>query len=105
MLGQNDQPGFGFSTQRERDLARQPEAGAAIWNPDQRVAEAVPSQLFATGCAGEVVRGVGVRVIDVWKWQEPMQERLDGGTRTARLIEAVREVVHHLGIAHALAFQ
>ena len=34
-----------------------------------------------------------------------MQEGLDGGTRAARLVEAVREVVDHLSIAHALAFE
>src|SRR3989440_3079861 len=92
-------------TQRQRDLASQAEARAAVRDPDQVITEAVPRQLLAVGCTGEVVRGVGMRVIDVSKREKPMQEGLNGGTRAARLVEAVREVVDHLSIAHALAFK
>src|SRR5438270_14076583 len=92
-------------TQRQRDLASQGEARAAVRDPDQVIPEAVPRQLLAIGSTGEVVRGVGMRVIDVRKREKPMQEGLDGGTRAARLVEAVREVVDPLSIAHALAFK
>src|SRR5438270_6435132 len=92
-------------TQRQRDLASQAEAGAAVRDPDQVITEAVPRQLLAVGCTGEVIRGVGMRVIDVRKWEKPMQEGLDGGTRAARLVEAVRQVVDHLAVAHKLTFQ
>src|SRR5215472_4332265 len=46
-----------------------------------------------------------MRVIDVRKREKPMQECLDGGTWATWLVEAVCEVVHHLAIAHALAFE
>src|SRR5258708_15945939 len=34
-----------------------------------------------------------------------MQQGLDRGAWSARLIEAVREIIDHLGVAHALAFE
>ncbi len=105
MFGKNDQLRVRFGAYCQSDLARQPKAWAAVRNPDQVLAEAVPRQCLATGGAGEVVRRVGMGMIDMGEWQEPMQESLDGGTRPARLIEAVGEVVDHLAVAHAFAFQ
>src|SRR5713226_7287128 len=105
MFRENDELRIRLGMQRQRNLACQPKAGAAVWNPDQRITEAVSCQLLAIDRAGEIICGVGVRVIDMRKRQETMQEGLDRGTWTAWLIEAVREVVDHLGIAHALAFQ
>ncbi len=105
MFGKNDQLRVRFGAYCQSDLARQPKAWATIWYPDQLVTEAVPRQCLATLGAGEVVRRVGMRMIDLGEWQESVQERLDRGARAARLIEAVGEVVDHLAVAHAFAFQ
>ncbi len=105
MFGQNDEPGIRLGTQRQGDLAGQPKAGAAIGNPDQIVAEAVSCERFAIGGTSKVIGRVGVRVIDMGERQKPVQEGLDGGTGMARLIEAVRQVVDHLAVAHALTFE
>src|SRR5690348_3475884 len=94
MFRQNDECCVRFGTYRQRNLASQSEAGAAIGNPDQVITEAFSRWLLAICGAGEVVRGVGMRVIDVRKWEKPMQECLDGGTRAGRLVEAVREIVN-----------
>src|SRR5712691_4792083 len=105
MFGQNDELRMRVGAHCEGHLASQAVAGAAVRNPDQVVAEAVPCQFLATLCTGEVVRCVSMSVIDMRKRQEPMQEGLDRGTWTTRLVEAVREVIDHLAVAHALAFQ
>src|SRR6266851_240039 len=105
MFGQDDELRVRFGAYCQSDLARQPKAWAAVRNPDQLVTEAVSSQILATLGAGEVVRRVGMGMIDMSEWQESVQERLDRGARAARLIEAVGEVVHHLAVAHAFAFQ
>src|SRR6266516_6346983 len=102
MFGQNDELCIRSGSHGKRNLARQPKAGAAIRNPDQVISEAVPCQFLTTGCACEVVRGVGMRVINVRKREKPMQECPDGGTRAARRVEAVCEVVDHLAITHTL---
>src|SRR5712692_8204677 len=104
MFRENDELRIRLGTQRQRNLACQPKAGAAVWNPDQRITEAVSCQLLAIDSAGEIICGVGVRVIDMREWEKSVQQGLNGGTWTAWLIEAVREVVDHLAIAHALAF-
>src|SRR5215472_4828150 len=105
MFGKNNELRTWVGMYCQDYLARQPKTWAAVRNPDKRVAKAVPRQRLATLGAGEVVRRVGMGMIDMSEWQESMQERLDRGAWAARLIEAVREVVHHLGIAHAFAFQ
>src|SRR6266566_5963181 len=105
MFGQDDELRIRSGSHFKRDLASQTEAGAAVRNPDQVITEAVPCQVLATGCTCEVVCRVGVGVVDMCERQKPMQECLDGGTRAAWLVEAVREVVDHLRIAHALAFE
>src|SRR6266581_3868398 len=104
MFGQDDQPGMRPGTERQSHLAGQAKAGASVRDPNQLVTKAIPSQLLATLGTGEVIRRVGVGMIDMRKRQKPVQEGLDGGTRTTRLVETMRQVVHHLGIAHALAF-
>ena len=104
MFGQDDQPAMRPGTERQSHLARQAKAGAPVRDPNQLVTKAIPSQLLATLGTGEVIRRVGVGMIDMRKRQKPVQEGLDGGTRTTRLVETMRQVVHHLGIAHALAF-
>src|SRR5713226_1253178 len=105
MFGQDDELRIRPGSHCKRHLARQPEAGASIRNPDQVISEAVSCQFLASGCACEVVRGISMRVIDMHEWQKSVQKGLDGWTRANRLVEAVREVVDHLGIAHALAFE
>ena len=102
MFGQDDQLRVGSGTQCQCDLARQPKAGTAVRNPDQVVAETITGERFATFGAGEVVCGIGVGVIDMRERQKPMQEGLNGRARTARLIEAVGQVVNHLAVTHAL---
>src|SRR5712692_5458476 len=104
MFRQDDEPCVWPGTQRQGDLARQAKAWTAIRNPDQVITEAVPRLCLAIRCAGEVIRRIGMRVIDMCERQEPMQKGLDGGTRAARLREAVSKVVHHLGVAHPLTF-
>src|SRR5229473_5660243 len=104
MFRQDDEPCFWPGTQRQGDLARQAKARTAIRNPDQVLTEAVPRLCLATDCTGEVIRRIGMRVIDMCERQEPMQQCLDGGARTARFREAVSEVVDHLGVAHPLTF-
>src|SRR4051812_23130946 len=104
MFSQDDEFRVWFATHRQRYLACQPKARPTVRNPDQIVAEAVSRQFLAICSAGEVIRRIGVRMIDMGKRQEPMQQSLDGGAWTARLREAVSEVVHHPGVAHTLTF-
>ncbi len=74
----------------ERDVTRQAEAWPPIGNPDQRIAEALTCELFTVLRAGEVIRRVGVGVVDVREGQEAMQQRLNRRTRTTRIEVAMR---------------
>src|SRR5260370_36750217 len=89
MFGKNDELRVRFGAYCQSDLARQPKAWATVRNPDQVLAKAVPRQCLATLGAGEVVRRVGMGMIDMGEWQESVQEGLDGGARAAGPLKAV----------------
>src|SRR5215471_17822346 len=105
MFCQDDEIRVWFSAQRQCNLACQTKAGAAIWNPDQIVAEAILCKSFAIDCAGEVVRGVCMGVIDMCERKKPVQQGFDGRTWTGWLVEAMSKVVDHFRVAHSLTFQ
>src|SRR5579885_1196045 len=105
MLSKNDELRVRIGTHRQSDFARQAVTGTAIGNPDQRIAKTVSCELFAALRTGEIIRCIRVCMVNMRKWQESMQERLDGWAWPARLIEAMGQVLDHLRIAHAAAFQ
>src|SRR5579875_112790 len=90
---------------RQGNLARQPEAGAAIGNPDELLTEASVGQLLTVLSAGEIVGSIGMGVIDMGKGQKAMQERLNRGARATGLKEAVHEVINHFSVAQALTVE
>src|SRR5579872_2177912 len=105
MFSQNHEPCMRIGSYRQCDLVCQTKTGTAIGYPDYTSTEAFLRQCLTIGSAREVVGGVSMRVINMRKWEKPVQQGLDRGARAARLIETVGEVIYHLGITHALAFQ
>ena len=105
MLGQDDELRLWMSAHGQGHLARKGKAGAAIGNPDQLVAKALSCQMLAIGGTGKIVCRIGMRVIYIWKGQKSMQECLDGGTWATRFVKTMSQIVDHLGVAHAFAFE
>ncbi len=72
MFGQDDELRVRFSAYRQGYFACQPEARSAVRDPDQVITEAIPRKPLTINCASEVVRRIGMRMIDMRKRQKPM---------------------------------
>ena len=71
-----------------------------VRHPDEPRAEHFAADALAVGLVGEREDGVGVRVIDIARWQVGVEERLDAGGRRAGVEEVRAELVHHVLVAH-----
>ena len=82
------------------NLLRERESGADVGDPDRRVAEALARQPLAVGRSRQHVDAVGMRVVDVRRGHEGVQQRLDRRPRHRRVELAAHEVRDHLLVAH-----
>ena len=100
VLGEHDELELGIGAGRLPDLLGEREAGADVGNPRGAVAEALPHQAFAIGCAGQHVDAVRVRVVHVGRRHERVQQRLYRAARHRRIELTARQVGDHLLVAH-----
>ncbi len=103
VLAQHDEAQAGRVAHDLADLLREREARADVRDPGGRVAEALPHELLAVGRAGQDVDAVGMRVVDVRRRHEGVQQRLDRGSRHGGIELAAHEVGDHLLVAHGVA--
>ena len=86
-----------------RDPAGHSEAGPLIGQPDCLVAEGLRGELAPAGRRGEGDHCVGVRVVDVRRRDECVQERLDRRAWLVGLERAAPQVLDHRRVLHRLA--
>ena len=103
VLGEHDRLEVGVGARRLADLLRQREAGADVGDPGGAVAEALLHEPLAVGAARQHVDAVGVRVVDVRRRDERVQQRLDRAARRRGVELAAREVGDHVLVGHLVA--
>ena len=87
------------------DLARDQEARAPVLERDHVSAVDLAQHFRGAVVVRERHDGVRVCVITASAGRKPWEHVLDGRPRARRLLERMRQVVHHLLIAHVLALE
>ena len=105
VLLEDDRPRLRPRPDGRPDLPRQPEAGAPVGHPHGLLAEQVLDHLAAALRVGQADDRVRVRVNHRLRVEEAVEEGLDRRPGRARLLEAAREVVDHLLVAHVVALE
>jgi hypothetical protein len=105
VLGEHDEAQVGVLARRGPDLLREREAGADVRDPGGLVAEALAHEPLAVRGPREHVDPVRVRVVDVRRRDEGVQQRLDRAARHRGVELAAREVGDHLLVAHRVALE
>ena len=105
MLLEDDRPRLRPRPDGRPDLPRQPEPRPPVGDPDGLLAEQVLDDLAAPRGVGQADDRVGVGVNHRLRVEEAVEEGLDRRPRRARLLEAAREVVDHLLVAHVVAVE
>ena len=105
VLLEDDRPRLRPRPDGRPDLPRQPEAGTPVGHPHGLLAEQVLDHLAAALGVGQADDRVRVGVNHRLRVEEAVEERLDRRPGRARLLEAAREVVDHLLVAHVVALE
>ena len=103
VLCKQDEPGRRVLPDCCGDQLREREPGTDIVDPDGLVAEGFLGDAPAAGRGGQGDDRVRVRVIDVRRRDERVEERLDRRSRLRRIHTRAQEVVDHLGVRHSVA--
>ena len=88
-----------------RDFSRDEEPGAPVRERDDVLSVDFAEHITAAVIVGERDHRVGVGVDHRRRGQEAVEQGLDGRARARGLLQRVGEVVHHLLVAHVLAFE
>lgn len=81
------------------DVQTELETGPSPRHPYDGVTETLGGQLLPVGGAGERDAGVGVQMVHVRGFDQPVHRRVDRGRRTALAVQAVVERGDHLVLA------
>jgi hypothetical protein len=105
VLFQDEGPGLGVLGDGVGHVARDAEARPPVGQRDHVLAIDALHHLAAAIVVGEGDDDVGVGVDDRGGREESVEQRLDGRPGPAGLLERLAQVVHHLLVAHVLAFE
>ena len=103
VLGEHDELEVGVRARRLADLLGEREPGTDVGDPRRLVAEALAHEPLAVGAPGEDVDPVRMRVVDVGRRDEGVQQRLDRAARHRGVELAAGEVGDHVLVAHRVA--
>ena len=89
--------------EQEGDPARHVEPGPLVVEPDRLVAERLGRELPAARRRGQRDHRVGMRVVDVRRLDEGVEQRLDRGPRLVGPDRGAEEVGDHRRVVHCVA--